>query len=845
MKIKGPHHPHLNRHTSVNPIKSTPLTSLKRLLFAISVLLTAPEAQAQMPDASGVLHVRKGAAGNGSSWSNALGELADALRFAKHNNALPGPLAVTQIWVMAGTYKPLYSPADNNFGNPGGRDNAFLLVPDVKIYGGFPATGNPGMNDRDPAANVSILSGDFNDDDQVTGSGDNLAIAGNAENAFHVLLAVGNTGSAELDGFTVKGGYGDDVNNLMVNGENVAKNRGGGMHCVDASPILTHLIFEHNAATLNGGAMYNYASSPAVSNTSFIRNKANNNGGAMFNLSGSSPGITNSTFSYNRAVYDGAALFTSVSSPVIGNSHFIFNSAGSGGAALYNNNASPAVSNTVFSGNTANNGGAVYNNNNSAPSFRNSTFTGNKANNTGAVMHNTLSSPSIINSLIADNTANSGAGTAIYHASGDDALVLNSTLYGNKNNMPGLITPSGLYILGGSINVYNSILWRNSSGIQYAGPGRVNPEYSLIETNSTTTNGNIDARGITTAQIFADAPAGDFTLKTGSPAIGKGSNALYGNTLATDADLGGDPRLMYAVIDVGPYEDRPFPAPVADVSDGNQAGENVTVNILGNDKLADGSPATTTNSTVALTTVGLPEGSTLAGNTVTVPDQGTWTYSPGTGNLTFSAEAGFTSDPTPLTYTLTDHVTGRSKDAAVNVVYNPMPVKLVRFTARPSEGVILLDWVTSEEVNFERFEILRSKNGRNFKDIGAVTGTGTASTYGFTDTGAENGNNYYRLRMTDRDGSYEYSGIVRGVVSGKKPAITVYPNPAADFVTVTGLKGNELISVINTLGIELIKVKANSQQYQVHLGGLPAGVYTICILHPSGASADTRNVVKE
>ncbi|MFT4062522.1 MAG: T9SS type A sorting domain-containing protein, partial [Edaphocola sp.] len=75
-------------------------------------------------------------------------------------------------------------------------------------------------------------------------------------------------------------------------------------------------------------------------------------------------------------------------------------------------------------------------------------------------------------------------------------------------------------------------------------------QYSLIEGNTATTNGNIDATGITVTDIFNDATNGDYTLKSSSVAINAGNNALN----STTTDLAGNARVYDTVIDLGAYE---------------------------------------------------------------------------------------------------------------------------------------------------------------------------------------------------------------------------------------------------------------------------------------------------
>ncbi|MBK7788266.1 MAG: DUF11 domain-containing protein, partial [Saprospiraceae bacterium] len=114
--------------------------------------------------------------------------------------------------------------------------------------------------------------------------------------------------------------------------------------------------------------------------------------------------------------------------------------------------------------------------------------------------------------------------------------------------------------------------------------------------------------------------------------------------------------------------------PVAndDQSLNNVVGNNATLNLLTNDDLSDGSQATTTNTSVVLVNpaTGLP---TTTPNVVTIPGQGVYTYNPSTGVLTFDPNPGFTTDPTPITYILTETLTGLTDVALVTVTYTEIP----------------------------------------------------------------------------------------------------------------------------------------------------------------------------
>jgi len=115
--------------------------------------------------------------GNGSSWTNAYNNLQDAIDVAPLNGV---------IWVAAGTYLP----TEDHTGNTSLTDNRnknFHLGTDMKIYGGFAGTETQ-LSARNAAINSTILSGDFSNDDIVTGGGSALSFSNNTENAYHVII---------------------------------------------------------------------------------------------------------------------------------------------------------------------------------------------------------------------------------------------------------------------------------------------------------------------------------------------------------------------------------------------------------------------------------------------------------------------------------------------------------------------------------------------------------------------------------------------------------------------------------------------------------------------------------
>ncbi len=192
-------------------------------------------------------------ANNGTSWKNAYNSLQDALDYAQASGG-----TVTEIWVAAGTYKPDRG-ANRALGD---RAASFTLINGVAVYGGFAGT-ETALDQRDPAANVTVLSGDIG----VEG--------GNSDNSYHVLVGSGTAANAILDGFTVTGGN--------ANGAAAPLNQGGGLYVYGGSPTLNNCIFIANAATQNGAGLYLDTSSPKITHTKFLNNTGLNQGGAIYN----------------------------------------------------------------------------------------------------------------------------------------------------------------------------------------------------------------------------------------------------------------------------------------------------------------------------------------------------------------------------------------------------------------------------------------------------------------------------------------------------------------------------------------------------------------------------------
>jgi uncharacterized repeat protein (TIGR01451 family) len=148
--------------------------------------------------------------------------------------------------------------------------------------------------------------------------------------------------------------------------------------------------------------------------------------------------------------------------------------------------------------------------------------------------------------------------------------------------------------------------------------------------------------------------------------------------------FGGDPTpVAYRVADVNGLTASArvvvtyLPQAADDADRDNTPGTAVTVDVVGNDQ------GTLDPATVRL--VDPADGSPVT--RLVVDGEGTWSVDPGTGAITFTPQAGFTGDPTPVGYRVSD-LAGNVTSAQVVITYGPVVAPVVP-VADPAPGAPL------------------------------------------------------------------------------------------------------------------------------------------------------------
>lgn len=356
---------------------------------------------------------------NGASWSAPM-DLQSALTAS----------VCTEIWVAAGVYWPT-TVID--------ADASFTLQPDQALYGGF-AGNETSRGQRDPQANLTILSGDIGHDDAHAGGTEIDLRPQDHEgvNSLHVVTVVAGPASTQalVDGFTITSG-----------GSTPTSADGGGLLCrvtaagETCSPTLSQLVFSGNVADHGGGVALisgQLDSSPHVSDCRFTGNFAYTAGGAIYSDGGTASmqiAVTDSTFDGNASAGDGGALAS-----VNGFAHFLANV-------------------TFRSNNATDNGGAVY-----SASFGDG----------GVLM--------LRNATLVNNSIANGLGGSLY-SDGATTLYLKNSIVWRTSSGGGPVP-----ITGGTVSIDHAVIRGGCpAGVSCTAVGSADPMLGPLQDNGGST----------------------------------------------------------------------------------------------------------------------------------------------------------------------------------------------------------------------------------------------------------------------------------------------------------------------------------------------------------------------
>jgi Secretion system C-terminal sorting domain len=145
-----------------------------------------------------------------------------------------------------------------------------------------------------------------------------------------------------------------------------------------------------------------------------------------------------------------------------------------------------------------------------------------------------------------------------------------------------------------------------------------------------------------------------------------------------------------------------------------------------------------------------------------------------------------------------------------------------------------LAWKTTNEVNFSHFLLEKSLDGVNFSSLTRIE-SNPKGFYQFVDNNIQS-RAYYRLKIVDNDGRFEYSKTI--VITRKaKDAVSIYPNPTEGILNISTDDYEQAFVVVNSIG--QVVLQGEQLDKTINLQPLPNGFYYLKI------GTQTMKVVKE
>ncbi|TKB96888.1 T9SS type A sorting domain-containing protein [Pedobacter cryophilus] len=180
-----------------------------------------------------------------------------------------------------------------------------------------------------------------------------------------------------------------------------------------------------------------------------------------------------------------------------------------------------------------------------------------------------------------------------------------------------------------------------------------------------------------------------------------------------------------------------------------------------------------------------------------------------------------------------------------------LPVKLSSFTSSIQNQAAFLKWTTESEVNFDYFSVEKRDQNSEFREIGRVAAKGGngKTLYSFSDKNISFETSYYRLKMVDKDGTFEYSDVIDEALISSNQALSIWPNPAVNQNAKVAFKELSITSnlkVIDLSGRVVInqQLKKGTSNIELDLSKLNNGQFVL-LLESNGAKLDYLKFLKE
>lgn len=150
---------------------------------------------------------------------------------------------------------------------------------------------------------------------------------------------------------------------------------------------------------------------------------------------------------------------------------------------------------------------------------------------------------------------------------------------------------------------------------------------------------------------------------------------------------------------------------------------------------------------------------------------------------------------------------------------------------------ILLQWKNTSSLPVTNFTIERSNDNVTWSSLGSVaalSGNSASNEYSYADVNPHI-ENYYRLKLSLTDGTYQYSNIVPLFDKNNALPVIIYPNPATNKLTVQTVSGNYTsLKILDLAGRPEMSQEINSTNTTIDISNLNPGTHLIKFISKNG-----------
>ncbi len=186
-----------------------------------------------------------------------------------------------------------------------------------------------------------------------------------------------------------------------------------------------------------------------------------------------------------------------------------------------------------------------------------------------------------------------------------------------------------------------------------------------------------------------------------------------------------------------------------------------------------------------------------------------------------------------------------TKVAVCGAAVTPTPVKLTHFTVKAARCAAQFSWQTAMEENSSHYDIEASEDGRNFTKLATVKSKNLSNgaAYNYELEAAPKAA-WFRLKMVDSDGSYDYSKAQRFTSRCEAVFVQLYPNPAQHTATVSGLRSGLLVAVLTADGKTVWSQRAAGNTLALPVSSFAKGLLLVQVRSESGALISNTKLMK-